>query len=249
MDNVHVMLTPKESSLVRRIASDLFIEFCPAREAGQISKEELYHHGIIGLLEAKSRYDKSRGVPWLAFAAFRIRGAMIDQIRVQPMIRLPQEKQKRVKLLKQAESELALAGRTVDTNSLADTLGWTVHEVHAVAFLSPSIVPVNDGPGYTGDEDGYQGETLTDSGPDPEHVVLKRELADVVNTCLESLTPPQDRLVLVGRILEGLKLKELAETLSCSMENVRQRQKRAEEKMKTCMENHGWTGQWEGGNQ
>lgn len=246
MDNVHVMLTPKETSLVRRIASDLYIQFCPAREAGHISKEELYHHGIIGLLEAKGRYDKSRGVPWLAFAAFRIRGAILDQIRVQPMIRLPQEKQKKVKALKQAESELALAGRTIDTNSLADTLGWTVREVHAVAFLSPSIVPVNDGSRYTGDEDGYQGEALTDSGPDPERVVLKREMADVVNTCLEALSPPQDRLVLVGRILEGLKLKELAETLACSMENVRQRQKRAEEKMKTCMESHGWSGQWQG---
>ncbi len=242
MDNVHVMMTPKETSLVRRIASDIYLEYCPAREAGQISKEELYHLGIIGLLEARRRYDKTKGVPWTVFAAFRVRGSMLDQLRVQPMIRLPQEKQKKIKELKKVKSEFTLAGRKINANSLADALEWTVHEVHNIENLSPSLVSVDDSAGQTEYGDGYRGEILTASGPDPENAALKNELANLVNLCLEGLIPPHDRLILVGRILEGLKLKDLAETLSCSMENVRQRQKRAEEKMKTCMESHGWSG-------
>ena len=43
--------------------------------------EDLMSVGCIGLLEAATRYDSSLGVPFKQFAAFRIRGAMLDEIR------------------------------------------------------------------------------------------------------------------------------------------------------------------------
>jgi len=58
---------------------------------------------------------------------------------------------------------------------------------------------------------------LTGDGDDPETAALRKEMAALVNRCLEALPSPQDRLVIVSRVLEGLKLREVAETLGCSL--------------------------------
>ena len=241
MDNLHVMITPKETSLVRGVASEVYSVYCPAREAGEITKDDLYHYGIIGLLEAKQKYDRSKGVPWLAFAVFRVRGAMLDQFRKQPMIRLPQARQKRVKELKEARKDLVRSGAKADAKMLAHRLGWSVEEVHKVASLTPSLMPVDADRGEGEEGPKFGGVVLTGDGDDPETAALKKEMAVLVNRCLEALPSPQDRLVIVSRVLEGLKVREVAETLGCSLENVRQWQKRVEKMMKVCMESHGWS--------
>lgn len=241
MDKVHVMITPKETSLVRGVASEVYSVYCPAGEAGEISKDDLYHYGIIGLLEAKQKYDRSKGVPWLTFAAYRVRGAMLDQFRKQPMIRLPQARQKKVKELKQARMDLVRSGIKTDAEMLAGRLEWSVEEVHKVSGLTPSLVPVDADRRESEKGLKFRRVVLTGDADDPETAALRKEMAALVNICLEALPSPQDRLVIVSRVLEGLKLREVAETLGCSLENVRQWQKRVEKMMKVCMENHGWS--------
>jgi len=239
MGKLHVMITPKETSLVRGVAAEVYRLYCPAREAGDMTKEDLCHYGIIGLLEAKQNYDDSKGVPWLAFAAFRVRGAMLDQLRHQPMIRLPQTRQQKVKELKEARREFALSGDKANAKMLADRLEWSVEEVHKITSMSPTFMPA-DTDRRDREEGGFPGMVLTNHGDNPETAALRNELAELVNRCLEALPSPQDRLVIVSRVVEGLKLREVAETLGCSLENVRQWQKRVEKMMKECMEGHGW---------
>ena len=241
MDKVHVMITPKETSLVRGVASEVYSVYCPAREAGEITKDDLYHYGIIGLLEAKQKYDGSKGVPWLAFAAYRVRGAMLDQFRKQPMIRLPQARQKKVKELKEAKIDLVRSGAKTDAKMMAHRLEWSVEEVHKVSSMTPSLMSVDADRREREERLKFRGVILTGDGDDPETAALRKEMAALVNRCLEALPSPQDRLVIVSRVLEGLKLREVAETLGCSLENVRQWQKRVEKMMKACMESHGWS--------
>lgn len=47
----------------------------------EISFEELYDYGIIGLLEAADRFDPSQGAHFTTFAYYRIRGAIYDGLR------------------------------------------------------------------------------------------------------------------------------------------------------------------------
>jgi len=49
--------------------------------------DELLQWGAIGMLEATKRYDRSLGVDFQAFAARRIRGAMIDGLRREGALR------------------------------------------------------------------------------------------------------------------------------------------------------------------
>lgn len=47
----------------------------------EISFEELYEYGIIGLLEAADRYEPGLGASFTTFAYYRIRGAIYDGLR------------------------------------------------------------------------------------------------------------------------------------------------------------------------
>jgi len=157
------------------------------------------------------------------------------------MIRLPQARQKRVKELKEARKDLVRSGAKADAKMLAHRLGWSVEEVHKVASLTPSLMPVDADRGEGEEGPKFGGVVLTGDGDDPETAALRKEMAALVNRCLDALPSPQDRLVIVSRVLKGLKLREVAETLGCSLENVRQWQKRVEKMMKVCMESHGWS--------
>ena len=47
----------------------------------EMSFDELYDYGIIGLLEAADRFDPDQGVNFTTFAYYRIRGAIYDGLR------------------------------------------------------------------------------------------------------------------------------------------------------------------------
>ncbi len=243
MAEIHQIITRKETAIVRYLAQKVYREFCPAGEGGQIKENDLFHCGIQGLLEARRSFDGSRGIPLLAFAARRIRGAMIDSIRKLPIIRLPQEQQQKVKELEQAKFEISRSGGAPDVNALAEKLGWPTTKVHKVMGLSPSLVPVA-GTDSSGAGAGAVpvGTVLVDQRPGPEMAIMKKELAELIRKCLE-IIKNKSRLVLMARYFEELTLREIAATLGCSIEKVRLDQKKAEKKMKTCLEDQGWTGE------
>jgi RNA polymerase sigma factor for flagellar operon FliA len=67
--------------LVRQIAGAL-VRRLPAH----VELNELIALGALGVVEARRRYDGQRGVPFAAFAAMRIRGAMLDGLRSEDLV-------------------------------------------------------------------------------------------------------------------------------------------------------------------
>ena len=63
-------------TLVKRIANHL-----AARMPSSVQIDDLIQSGMIGLLEAASKYDATKGASFETFAGIRIRGAMLDEIR------------------------------------------------------------------------------------------------------------------------------------------------------------------------
>lgn len=72
---------PDDLTLVRQIACSMARRLPPHLELA-----ELIALGNLGLVEARSRYDAARGVPFAAFAAPRIRGAILDSLRQEDLI-------------------------------------------------------------------------------------------------------------------------------------------------------------------
>ncbi len=238
---VTVMVTKREKALVDNIAKKVYKRFCPAGPDGQIEFHELVHLGVAGLLEAKKRFDETQGVPFLAFASMRIRGAMLDQIRTQPIVRTSQELARKRNALKKAKEFFFREGEEADDEKLAKKLGWRLEEVRRVSGQVVGMVQARENV-ERGDEENCssQGEIIRDWGPGAENVLLRKELAATIQTCLEKLPSDDFRLVLLGRVLEDVKLKELAEAMDCSLQTVANRQEAAQKMMKECLERQGW---------
>src|SRR5580692_7095634 len=62
---------------VEKVAKTLARRLPPSTELG-----DLISAGALGLIEAASRFDPARGDSFEAFARIRIKGAMLDDIRV-----------------------------------------------------------------------------------------------------------------------------------------------------------------------
>ncbi|MCK5505453.1 MAG: sigma-70 family RNA polymerase sigma factor, partial [Thermodesulfovibrionia bacterium] len=212
MTTPQIMITPKETGVVRKIAREVYKNHCPANNSGSLTIEDLYHYGLTGLLESKRNFDPTKKIPFLAFAALRIRGAMIDSIRKIPVIRLPQEQQQKVKELEQVRLEIIKTEGKADIDTIAQKLGWTIHEIHKVMNLTPSLVVTESTDCANKDpEAGFSGTIVKDRRPTPETSSLRKELALLIQKCLETLTD-RIRLVLMGRYFEDLKLREIAAT-------------------------------------
>jgi len=63
-------------SKVKYLADRMAMKLPPS-----IEKDDLYGAGVLGLIDAAKRYDKSRGIAFTTFAETRIRGAILDSLR------------------------------------------------------------------------------------------------------------------------------------------------------------------------
>ena len=214
-----------------------------SNSAGQgiIELSDLEHQGILGWLEAPE-YDEAQNTPITAFARPYVYGRMMDYLRKSlALVRVPQDRWTEVRALQHAREELLQAGETPGQEKLAARLGWTIGKVASVERDIPRSAPIDSSERGSGQPPAGTVEQLVSGDLTPEQVMLRGQLARGIQACLGELAP-RDRLVVLGRRIESLKLKELAERLGCSMERVRQIEMRALTRLRECLEARGWTG-------
>ncbi|NTW07663.1 MAG: sigma-70 family RNA polymerase sigma factor, partial [Syntrophaceae bacterium] len=69
---------PLVKNIVGRLAAKLPIDLA--------DKEDLVNVGIMGLMSALEKYDKNRNVQFETYASFRIRGAVLDELRAKDWV-------------------------------------------------------------------------------------------------------------------------------------------------------------------
>ncbi len=69
---------PLVKNIVGRLASKLPIDIA--------DKEDLINVGIMGLMSALDKFDKTRNVQFETYASFRIRGAVLDDLRAKDWV-------------------------------------------------------------------------------------------------------------------------------------------------------------------
>ncbi len=84
-------ISERELKLIKHIAKKLFFRY----PNNQITVEDLYHYGVIGFLDAKKRFNEEKKIPWFSYASIRINGEIIDFLRKQTIVRLPQNRKKK----------------------------------------------------------------------------------------------------------------------------------------------------------
>src|SRR6185312_6827838 len=143
------------------------------RLPAHVEIDDLISSGVIGLMEAAERFDPSRVDRFEAFAEFRIRGAMLDDLRSRDT--LSRDMRRLSNELRDATRRLeAQLGRTPDHEEIAKRLGVGVEELYArqQKLSGSSVVGIDDaGPDLlerTGDA----------SADDPFEIASRREMLD-----------------------------------------------------------------------
>ncbi|HJK93836.1 MAG TPA: sigma-70 family RNA polymerase sigma factor [Polyangiaceae bacterium LLY-WYZ-15_(1-7)] len=165
--------------------------------------DDLLADGYRGLLEAKARFDESRGVQFNTFAYYRIRGAIIDGVRKNAFL-----SRRAYRQLKAAEAALEIgeaAGevRAADPKAKGDKKKTTEALHGTLAKLTASYVMAS-----VGQDEHQPSET-------PEDAILKEEAKERVRALL-SILPERELALVKGHYFDGRRFDEVAAELGIS---------------------------------
>jgi RNA polymerase sigma factor for flagellar operon FliA len=164
--------------LVKRTAHHLMVNL-PA----SVRIDDLIQAGMIGLLEALERYDSSHGAQFETYAAQRIRGAMLDELRHNDC--MPRSARRSMRHIEKVVAGLQQRlGRAPSEREIADALE----------------VPLADYQEMLQDAHGYQLVYYEDFEDGEENAFLELNCADSRTSPLEKLADSNMRAALVDAI-------------------------------------------------
>ncbi|WP_299036305.1 sigma-70 family RNA polymerase sigma factor [uncultured Pseudokineococcus sp.] len=209
------------------------------RLPAHVDTGDLAGAGAGGLLQAARGYDEETGVPFARYASTRIRGAVLDELRVMDLV--SRGARSRGREMHGIEDSLtATLGRRPSRDELAGALGVGVAEVDRRRAESGITVSSLDAPlGGAGDGGDALTRTwaegLADDRPGPEELLLRAERMRVMGASVAAL-PERLRRVVVGTFLEQRPLSEVAEELGVTESRVSQLRTEALGLLRSAME-------------
>lgn len=100
------------------------------RVPSHVSRDDLTSAGLTALVQAAQHFDAERGVPFERYAATRIRGAILDELRAVDWA--SRSVRRRARDLEETRTRLATTlGRTPSVAEVATSLGMTIEEIQA----------------------------------------------------------------------------------------------------------------------
>ncbi len=194
-----------------------------------IDKEDLFESGILGLIEAAERFDDSKNVKFKTYAFHRIRGAVLDYLRLQDWV--PRSVREKDNLIKNAYNTLEQElNRTPHVEEVAEVMGISCSDLDKmmVDINMCSMLYLED-ISFGGNEDSKvkANEIIKDektSGPLSN--LESQEEKDVLELAITEL-PSKEKLVITLYYYEDMLLREIAEVMNLSESRVSQLHHRA----------------------
>jgi RNA polymerase sigma factor for flagellar operon FliA len=200
-----------------------------------VERDDLVSAAIIGLFDALEKYDKTKGTKFETYAIWRIRGAILDELR--SLDWASRSIRRKARSVDEAARGLAQKlGRAATEEEVADALNLSpaelsrlLDEVHGTSLLSLSKSVSSDE-----DQDVIQLEDIVDDPnyKDALEILETDEAREVLLDTIDSL-PEQQRLVVSLYYYEEMTLKEIGEALHISESRVSQIHTRAVKTLRT----------------
>ena len=186
------------------------------RVPNHVNRDDLNSAGLVALVNASRAFDASRGIPFAKYAATRIRGALMDELR--SLDWASRAVRRRGREIETARSTLATELRQVpDDIQVAEALGLTLAEIQqSDDDLSRASVLSLDV-----DADLTFAEVLPTSEPTPEAQLEHRERLQYLDEAITEL-PERLRQVVRGYFIDERPMAELAEELGVSESRISQ---------------------------
>ncbi len=207
-------LVRQYAPLVKRIAHHML-----GRLPSHLVVDDLIQAGMIGLLEAFSKYDPTKGASFETYAGIRIRGAIIDEVRKGDWT--PRSVHRNGRRISEAIASVeAREGRDAQDPEVAEELGVSLEEYYALLQDSVESRLFSLDELTEAREDGPSEQLASDS-PEPGGELESEVFRTALATAIDGL-PEREKLVLSLYYAEELNLKEIGEILGVTESRVSQ---------------------------
>lgn len=214
--------------------NELIIEYVPlvkfvanriaSRLPNHVEVDDLIEAGVIGLIDALEKFDPSQDIKFKTYAEFRIRGAILDELR--SLDWAPRSTRQKAARIERAYAELEQKlGRAATDSEMMELLGVNAEEFDGLLREARGVALVSLDELRGEGEDGVE-RSLLDYIADPDWVDLSesatmrqryRTLVDTID-----LLPEKERLVVALYYYEELTMKEIGDILSVTESRVSQ---------------------------
>lgn len=205
----HEQMVLQYAPLIRYIASRLAL-----RLPSHISLDDLISSGLLGLMDAVQKFDPRRNISFKTYAEFRIKGAILDELRSLDWI--PRSVRKKAHWIEKAYADLQKTlGRPAEAEEVSAALGLELEEFYqlldetkAVSLVELEGVwkAVHSAPRVS---DQYLPEILADEAAlDPALAAHFAELQEILARAIDAL-PDKEKVLISLYYYEELTMKEV----------------------------------------
>lgn len=183
-------------------------------------REGLVNVGIIGLMESLEKFDSTRNVQFETYARFRIRGAVLDELRLRDWV--PRSvRSKDGKLEKAFHALQKTLGRPPDEEEVADYLGITLEQYFKLLDATKGIPLISQEdltPDYI--ETHSVSDVLnTVERDNPLDIFVGKELQHRLKQMIEDL-PQKEKLIISLYYYDEMTMKEIGMILDLTESRV-----------------------------
>ena len=203
-----------------------FIKFIANRLAfrmpSHIDINDIINSGVLGLMDALDKFDNAKGVKFKTYAEFRIRGAMLDNLRSMDWV--PRSIRKTVSLLEKTYTELEKKlNRPATDEEVAAALNIDaekyyeiISQASGVSLLSLEMISSHE------DARLKLIDCLTDEeGRNPLTVLKLEEFRGIIAEAITAL-PEKEKMVVSLYYYDDLTMKEISRILKLTESRVSQ---------------------------
>ncbi len=183
-------------------------------------REGLVNVGIIGLMEALEKFDSTRNVQFETYARFRIRGAVLDELRLRDWV--PRSvRHKDGKLEKAFHTLQKTLGRPPNEEEVANYLGITLEQYFKLLDETKGIPLISQEdltPDYI-ETHGISEVLQTVEHGNPLDLFVHKEFQQRIKQMIDAL-PPKEKLVISLYYNDEMTMKEIAMILDLTESRV-----------------------------
>ena len=218
------------SPMIKYVANRIAMRLPP-----HIEVDDLISVGVLGLMDAISKYDSSRGAKFKTYAEFRVRGAILDELRSMDWV--PRSiRQKASQVDKVVQGLQAKLRRQPEDEEVAKEMGLSLDQFHETLNETKSIPIFSLEDLGIAKESGDQ-QSLLDclagkADADPQTQIRLVELKEIIAKAIDAL-PEKERLMVSLYYYEELTMKEIGAVLDITESRVSQIHSKAVYRLRT----------------
>jgi len=201
-----------------------------------VDLDDLVHAGVLGLMDAVTKYDSNKNVEFRAYAKHRIKGAILDSLR--QLDWASRDLRKRQKQVDSTSRDLAAKlGRTPSDDEIAQEMGVGMDRLRRMQMELRTVGVVSMTPATPDDRDRSEDISATPE-LQPDRIFERRELQGTLARAMGTL-PERYQKVMFLYYTNDMTMKEIGDVIGVNESRVSQIHKTALKRMAVVLQSEG----------